>query len=98
MEAGKFADKILPKEAIVVAPYNGDTAFLYQINRPGFPVTALPLIEMVENYGVTHYISVNRDDETNWVIRHFKILEDNSKFVVADLRVIEKPLLEDKQP
>ena len=98
VEAGKFADKILPKEAIVVAPYNGDTAFLYQINRPGFPVTALPLIEMVENYGVTHYISVNRDDETNWVIRHFKILEDNSKFVVADLRVIEKPLLEDKQP
>ena len=98
VEAGKFADKILPPEAIVVAPYNGDTAFLYQINRPGFPVTAFPLIEMVENYGVTHYVSVNRDDETNWVLRHFKILEDNSKFVIADLRVIEKPLLDDKQP
>jgi len=98
VEAGKFADKILPIDAIVVAPYNGDTAFLYQINRPGFPVTAFPLIEMVENYGVTHYISVNRDNETNWVLRHFKILEDNSKFVIADLRVIEKPILEDKQP
>ena len=99
VEAGEFADKILPKDAVVVAPYNGDTAFLYQINRPGWPVTALPLIEMVENYGVTHYVSVNRDDQTNWVLRHFRVIEDNPKFVIADLRVIEKPLTpEDKQP
>ena len=99
VEAGKFADRLLPKEAIVVAPYNGDTAFLYQINRSGWPVTALPLIELVENYGVTHYVSVNRDDQTNWVLRHFKVLEDNPKFAIADLREIKKPLTsEDKQP
>lgn len=91
IEAGKKADSILPEDAIVVAPYNGDTAFLYQINRPGFPVTALPLAEMVSDYGVTHYVSVNRDDKTNWVLRHFKIMEDNSKFVIADLTKLEKP-------
>lgn len=92
MEAGKKADQILPKEAIVVAPYSGDTAFLYQINRPGFPVTALPLAELASDYGVTHFVSVNRDDKTNWVLRHFRILEDNPKFVIADLTKIEKPL------
>ncbi|TSC87750.1 MAG: Uncharacterized protein G01um10147_436 [Microgenomates group bacterium Gr01-1014_7] len=99
IEAGKFADQILPKEAMVVAPYNGDTAFLYQINRPGWAVEALPLMELVTDYGVTHYISVNRDNKTNWVLRHFKILEDNPRFVIADLRVITNPLTpEDSEP
>ena len=98
MEAGKFADRILPIDAIIVAPYNGDTAFLYQINRPGWPVVALPLPEMVGDYGVTNYVSVNRDNQTNWVLRHFKILEDNSKFIIADLTKIEHPLDPIKDP
>lgn len=92
VEAGRRADQVLPKSAIVVAPYNGDTAFLYQINRSGYPVTSLPLIELVSDYGVTNYVSVNRDDKTNWVIRHFQILEDNPKFVIADLTKISVPL------
>jgi hypothetical protein len=90
IKAGKVADKLLPKDAVVVAPYNGDTAFLYHINRPGFPVVALPLPELVENYGVTHFVSVNRDDETNYVLKNFKILEENSEFIIADLRILEK--------
>lgn len=92
IEAGKKADQILPKDAIVVAPYNGDTAFLYQTNRPGWPVTALPLTDLVADYGVTHFISTTRDDKTNWVLRHFQILEDNPKFVIADLTKITTPI------
>lgn len=92
IEAGSMADKILPKDAQVVAPYNGDTAFLYQTNRPGWPTTALPLTELVSDYGATHFISTARDDKTNWVLRHFLILEDNPRFVIADLRVIKTSL------
>lgn len=92
VEAGKMADKILPKNAQVVAPYNGDSAFLYQTNRPGWPVVALPLTELVADYGATHYISTSRDDKTNWVLRHFKILENNPKFVIADITQIVFPL------
>jgi len=97
IEAGKKADQILPKDAIVVAPYNGDTAFLYQTNRRGWPVTALPLVDLVTDYGVTHFISTTRDDKTNWVLRHFKILEDNPKFIIADLTEITTPI-EDPEP
>lgn len=92
VEAGKVADRILPENAIVVAPYNGDTAFLYQINRPGFAATVLPLGEMVADYGVTHFVSTTKDDKANWVLRHFEILEDNPNFVIADLRKLTKPL------
>lgn len=91
IEAGKRADEILPKNAIVVAPYNGDTAFLYQTNRRGWPVTALPLRELVTDYGVTSYISTAKDDKTNWVIRNFEVLENNPNFVIADLTKPAKP-------
>ncbi|EKD90487.1 MAG: hypothetical protein ACD_31C00003G0004 [uncultured bacterium] len=86
VEAGKYADKILPKDAKVLAPYGGDTSFLYQINRPGFPYVYLPVDEMVKKYKLTHYVSVNRDDNTNFVLKNYKIIEDNPKFVIADLR------------
>ena len=99
VEAGKEADRILPKNAIVVAPYNGDTAFLYQTNRAGFPFTPLPLVQLVSDYGVTSFISTSRDDKTNWVLRHFLVLEDNSKFIIADLTKILNPITsEDSEP
>lgn len=98
VEAGKMADRILPKDAVVVAPYNGDTAFLYQTNRQGWPVSALPLTDLVADYGVTHFISTTRDDKTNWVLRHFQILEDNPKFIIADLTQIKTPLDGDPEP
>lgn len=99
VEAGKRADNLLPKEAIVLAPYNGDTAFLYQTNRPGFPVTALPIPELVADFGVTSYVSTPRDDKTNWVLRHFRIIEETDKFVIADLTKVKFPLsIEDPEP
>ncbi|MBI4036745.1 glycosyltransferase family 39 protein [Candidatus Daviesbacteria bacterium] len=92
IEAGKKADHILPKEAVVVAPYNGDTAFLYQVNRPGWPVVALPLADLIQEYGVTAYVSTTKDAKTAWVMRHFKTLENNSNLVIVDLTKIEKPM------
>ncbi|MDD2823018.1 MAG: glycosyltransferase family 39 protein [Candidatus Daviesbacteria bacterium] len=85
VEAGEFADKILPKNAVVVAPYGGDTAFLYQVNRPGFAYSVLPVKDLVNKFGVKYYVSVDYNDKTNWVIRNFKTLEKNPKFVIADL-------------
>ena len=96
--AGKKADQILPKDAIVVAPYNGDTAFLYQTNRHGFPFIPLPLTELVADYGVTHFVSTTKDNKTNWVLRHFQIIEDNPNFVVVDLTQIRIPLNGDYEP
>lgn len=85
IEAGKKADQILPKEAVVVAPYNGDTAFLYQINRPGWPVVAFPLRELVTYYGVTHYVSTTKDAKTKWAMKYFKVLVDDPNFVILDI-------------
>lgn len=90
IEAGKEADRILPKDAVVVAPYNGDTAFLYQINRPGWPVVAFPLAEMVSRYGVTHLVSVAKDADTKYAMEHAKILKETDNYVIVDLTKIKK--------
>lgn len=83
--AGEYADKILPKDAIVVAPYQGDTSFLYHTNRPGWPVVALPIDDLKNRFGVSYYISVNYDAKTNWLMKKFTVIEQNPKFVIIDL-------------
>ncbi len=85
VEAGEEADKILPKDAIVVAPYNGDTAFLYQTNRSGWAFESEPVAEMVADFGVTTYISTTYDAKTKWIMKHFNVLEKKDNFVIIDL-------------
>lgn len=85
IEAGKEADRILPKEAVVIAPYMGDTAFLYQTNRPGLPIVNGSVGDMKRIYGVTSYVSVNYDNDTNQLMKEYKVLKANPKFVIIDL-------------
>lgn len=90
VEAGKLADTILPKDAKVVAPYNGDSAFLYQTNRPGFAFVPTSIKDLIANYGINYYISTSYDNKTNWVLRHFYSIAQNPKFVIADLTKVKK--------
>ena len=86
VQAGLAADNLLPKDAIVLAPYNGDTAFLYQVNRFGYPVNPSTIKEMIQK-GVTHYISVNfTDPDTREVEENYIILEKTQSYIIADLR------------
>lgn len=87
VEAGREADRMLPKEAVVVAPYNGDTAFLYQTNRPGWANVTYPIKDLKDVYKVGYYISVNYDAKTKWVMKKYTVMVENPKFVIVDLRV-----------
>lgn len=55
--AGKKADTILPKDAKVIVPYDGDTTPLYYINRPGWPAFQ-DSVEGLKKLGATHLIFV----------------------------------------
>lgn len=84
VEAGLAADKILTANAKVVAPYGGDTAFLFQTNRLGWPVGGA--IEDKISLGATHYISVNFDEETKGLMGRCPSLLKTDKFVIIDLK------------
>lgn len=84
IEAGKAVDRLLPKDAKVIAPYGGDTAFLYQTNRQGWPV-GIEIEKMIE-LGATHYVNVNFDKETQWMMQSHKTLEKTDNYVIVQLQ------------
>lgn len=95
VHGGKAADKLLPKDAIVVAPYMGDTAFLYQTNRHGFPIINSTVEEMKRDYGVTGYVSTTNDTKTAWLSQKYTLLEKTDEYIVVDL-TLQNPDFADK--
>lgn len=87
LSAGAMADKLLPPDAKVIAPYTGDTAFLYQTNRTGWASVTRSLTSMVNDLGATHFVSVNYDRDTNAVMKQpgNTILYKDSQFVIIKL-------------
>lgn len=84
VEAGKAVDEMLPKEAKVIAPYNGDTAFLYQINRQGWPI-GYDIEDKIKK-GATHYVSVNLvDPEIGQLKERYQILTETESFIIISL-------------
>ncbi|MDZ7587307.1 MAG: glycosyltransferase family 39 protein, partial [Patescibacteria group bacterium] len=55
--AGQAVDRLTPKDAKVIAPYNRDVAFLYQTNRHGWPEGGNLTAKISQ--GATHYASVD---------------------------------------
>lgn len=85
IEAGAAVDAITPKDALVVAPYDGDTAFLYQTNRWGWPAID-DSIDNIISRGADYYVSVNLDSaDTKMIKSRFKTIKETSRYVIVDL-------------
>lgn len=87
VEAGKEVDRLLPKDAQVVAPYNDDPAFLYQTNRNGW--TRLENLDELMTFikdGASYYVSVDFNDITNKLMTSCQIIGKTTKFVIIDLQ------------
>jgi hypothetical protein len=50
------------KKALVIAPYGGDTAFLYQTNHQGWPIIEGSIDKMILQ-GADYYVSVSPNDD-----------------------------------
>jgi hypothetical protein len=86
VEAGKLANQILPKDAKVIASYNGDTTFLYQTQRQGWPLGFD--IDKKIAMGATAYVTVSptdNDGETKDLANRYTVLVRNDKFAIIDL-------------
>ena len=98
VEAGKAVDGLLgDKKGNVIAPYGGDTAFLYQTNHRGWPLMEGTIEEMITK-GAHYYVSANFDDLTNDLIARakevekgnsltdqFNILKQTDRYVIIQL-------------
>lgn len=84
VEAGKAVDALTPPDAKVIAPYMGDTAFLFQTNRTGWPLGFD--IQKKIDAGATYYVSTNYDDETNALIKQYQVVQRTDKYVIINLQ------------
>lgn len=81
--AGNALDNIAPKNALVIAPYMGDTAFLFQTNRRGWPVGGA--IEDKINAGASYYVTTTKDQEYQDLVAKYSIMEENDDYSIIKL-------------
>jgi hypothetical protein len=91
IDAGSAVQRLTPKDSWVIAPYNGDTAFLYQTDRFGWPAVDDSFQKLIQK-GADFYVSVNLGDaDTNFIRQNYKVIEQTDKYMIADLhQALEK--------
>lgn len=83
VEAGAVVNELTSPDAKIIAPYGGDTAFLFQTNRTGWPVGGL--IDQRIKQGATHYVSTALDDETKLLLTQYATVAQTDNFILLDL-------------
>lgn len=83
VEAGMMVDKLVPSDALVIAPYGGDPAFLYQTNRSGWPIGG-DIARWIKE-GATHYVTTSRDSEYNELKSKYSLLYENDLYSIIKL-------------
>lgn len=84
VEAGKRVDEVVPDNALVIAPAFGDTSFLFQTNRKGWPI-GFEIDDKI-NKGATHYVSTSYDDEARDLEKKYFVIEKTEKYIIIDLK------------
>lgn len=83
--AGEAVDRLTPKDAKVIANYTGDTSFLYQTHRKGWPSFEKGLPEMIE-MGADFLVLANPSQADLDLGKTYKIVEKTPQYVIFDLR------------
>lgn len=92
VHAGQAVDQLTPKDAVVIAPYGGDTAFLYQTNRKGFPYLYMPEKDLHDKFGAEYYVSTNFDADTNRIMNKYIVIAKTPEYVIVKLEEPIRPI------
>lgn len=83
VEAGKKIDEITPKDALVIAPYQGDPSFLYQTNRHGWPVGGDA--EKRIQAGASYYVTTSKEDEYARLKKEYTLVYETDLYAIIHL-------------
>lgn len=81
--AGNRVDELAPQDAKIIAPYMGDTAFLFQTNRTGWPIGGN--IEEKIKAGASYYVTTTRDSEYQELIKSYSLVEETDQYSIIKL-------------
>jgi hypothetical protein len=85
--AGQKAKELLPKNSLMIAPYNGDTTLLYQTGFSGWPIELYEIDNIIKPYpnNPIYFISVNFDKYTNDLMGKYPTIFKNSDFIILKI-------------
>ncbi|MBP9817774.1 hypothetical protein KBC75_03425, partial [Candidatus Shapirobacteria bacterium] len=85
--SGKIVNDILPKNALVIAPFNGDTAFLYQTNRSGWPTEVYNISNLQKQHpnNPIYLLSLNNDQYRHEMEKEGKIIYTDNSLEIVNL-------------
>ena len=82
--AGEAVDRLTPKDAKIIANYNGDTTFLYQTKRSGWASFQNPIPELVKK-GASYLVIVNPTEADKGFAKDYKIVSETPEYILFDL-------------
>ena len=82
--AGEAVDRLTPKDAKVIAPYNGDTAFLYQTKRKGWPVLEKPLPDLI-SMGADYLVIANPQQQDLNLGKTYGVISKTNQYLILNL-------------
>jgi 4-amino-4-deoxy-L-arabinose transferase-like glycosyltransferase len=82
--AGEYVDKTVPKDAKVIANYNGDTSFLYQTKRKGWSSFEKTMPEMID-LGADYLVLANPKTQDLYFAKDYKIIAQTKDYLLFDL-------------
>jgi len=83
--AGQAVNRLTPKHAKIIAPYNGDTSFLYQTKRKGWPSQEKSLPDMIA-MGADYMVIANPGKADLELGKTYNIVSETKEYVLFDLR------------
>jgi hypothetical protein len=86
--AGDAVNRLIPKNAKIIASYGGDTSFLYQTNRSGWASFEKSLPEMIQ-MGADYIVFADPTQSDLSLGKTYKIISHTAQYAILDLR--QKP-------
>jgi len=82
--AGEAVDRLTPKDALIIANYNGDSSFLYQAKRKGWASFQNPIPIMIEK-GADYLVLVNPTEVDLGFAKEYSVVAKTKEYVIFDL-------------
>ncbi len=86
--AGEAVDNMTPKNAKVIAPYDGDTTLLYYTHRKGWPSFEKSLEDLI-GMGADYLVLVNPKPQDLGISEKYKLVSSSSAYLLFNLH--QKP-------
>jgi hypothetical protein len=86
ISAGKAVDRLTPKDAKVIANYEGDTTFLYQTKRSGWASYTRDIVKMRDELGAEYLAIANPVESDMKFANEFSVVERKKEYIIFDLR------------